>query len=91
MKRVFELVRKFNIKAGCIINKYDLNRDISAKIIEFMLDNEIDMLASIPYDENFTAAMTNIKTIVEYDNNGISEIIRNTWYKINTLIENGRI
>jgi len=29
LKRVYELVKKFNIKTGCIINKYDINKKIT--------------------------------------------------------------
>ncbi|RLC49604.1 MAG: (4Fe-4S)-binding protein, partial [Candidatus Cloacimonadota bacterium] len=36
----------------------------------------------IPYDENFTKAMTMGKTIVEYDPDGIGEILKNSWEKI---------
>ncbi len=32
LKRVYELVKKFKIKAGCIINKADINNKISGEI-----------------------------------------------------------
>ena len=59
LKRVYELVKKFSIKAGCIINKADLNINMLERIRTFLSEEKIDLLAEIPYDEKFTSAMTN--------------------------------
>ncbi len=56
LKRVYELVKKFQLNAGCIINKYDLNMEAYQDIIEYLKLEEIDHLANIPYHENFTKA-----------------------------------
>jgi MinD superfamily P-loop ATPase len=87
LKRVYELVKKFHIKAGCIINKSDLNFDKTNEIIEFLKDEEIVHLANLPYDENFTKAMTNCKTIVETDDNNIKNILTQTWENIKNIVE----
>ncbi|MFP4527172.1 MAG: ATP-binding protein [Candidatus Kapaibacterium sp.] len=86
MKRVFELVRQFNINSGCIINKCDLNHKVSGQIINYLRENKIDLIASIPYDDSFTAAMTLTKTIIELGDSPISEIINNSWKKILDII-----
>ena len=36
LKRVYQLVKNFNLPAGCIINKSDINRQISKEIISFL-------------------------------------------------------
>jgi len=45
-------------------------------------------IAEIPYDENFTKAMTYGKTIVEYDNGEIKKILEDSWGKIKELATN---
>lgn len=79
LKRVFELVKKFNLKAGCIINKSDINPEVTNKIIQFLKDESIKHIASLPYDENFTKAMTMGKTIVEYDHSGLKDLLVESW------------
>lgn len=82
LKRVYELVHKFNIKAGCIINKSDINEDMTAQIEDFLKEENIVHIANLPYDETFTKAMTNGQTIVEYANNDLSKKIKESWNKI---------
>ena len=85
LKRVYELVKKFGIKAGCIINKADINTNKTNDIHNFLEDEKIDFIASIPYDENFTKAMTMGKTIVEFDSGNIKQILENSWGKIKKI------
>jgi len=86
LKRVYELVHKFSIPAGCIINKADLNPQVSAEIESFLKQENIVHIASLPYDENFTAAMTQGKTIVEYDDNTLKKILTQSWEKIKQIV-----
>ncbi|MDY6800276.1 MAG: ATP-binding protein [Bacteroidota bacterium] len=86
LKRVYELVKKFKIKAGCIINKYDINQEITDKIMGFLKEENIEHIASLPYDENFTRAMTLGKTIVEFDKGDLKEKMVNSWAKVKQLV-----
>ncbi len=86
LKRVYDLVKSFKIKAGCIINKYDINEDGTNEIIKFLGEENIEHIASIPYNENFTKAMTNAQTIIEFDNGELKEILTQSWEKIKTII-----
>jgi len=85
LKRVYELVKKFHIKAGCIINKSDLNNDKTNEIKAFLKEEDIVHLANLPYDENFTKAMTDCKTVVELEDNKLKNILTQTWDKIKEL------
>ena len=87
LKRVYELVHKFNIQAGCVINKSDINLDVTKEIIEFLNKESIQHIASLPYDENFTKAMTNGQTIVEYDNGKLRDKIVESWEKVKELVK----
>ncbi len=82
LKRVYSLVTKFKIRTGCIINKSDLNLRMTEKIEKYLNDEGIIYLATLPYDEAFTRSMTYGKTIVEYSDNPLKDIIINGWKKI---------
>ncbi|RLD54540.1 MAG: (4Fe-4S)-binding protein [Bacteroidetes bacterium] len=81
LKRVYELVHKFNIKAGCIINKSDINKEVTEQIKEFLRKENIVHISNLPYDEDFTKAMTNGQTIVEYSNAHLKELVIDSWNK----------
>ena len=85
LKRVYELVKKFGIKAGCIINKADINSNKTKEIHTFLKDENIELISEIPYDENFTKAMTLGKTIVEFDDGKIMKILEESWKKIKNV------
>ena len=82
LKRVYQLVKKFNISAGCIINKADLNTKVARQIEKFLKEEKITYISDLPYDETFTKAMTNGQTIVEYDDGKIKQILEESWKKI---------
>jgi len=65
LTRVYEVIKRFRIKAGCIINKSDVNKDMSLEIKNFLTREQIDHLADIPYDSSFSSAMTEGNTVVE--------------------------
>ncbi len=88
LKRVYELVAKFNLRAGCIINKSDLNTSKSKEIMQFLEHKNIIHLADLPYDEAFTHAMTNCKTIVEEDDSAIKTILEQVWERVKTEVRN---
>jgi MinD superfamily P-loop ATPase len=86
LKRIYELVKKFNIDCGCIINKFDLNTNVCMKIINFLKENHIKHISSLPYDEVFTEAMTNGETIIEYSENQLKDSLEQSWDSIKELI-----
>ncbi|MCD4729754.1 MAG: ATP-binding protein [Bacteroidales bacterium] len=88
LKRVYELVHKFKIRAGCIINKSDINQKVTADIEKFLKKEDIVHIANLPYNEDFTKAMTNGQTIVEYSNGRLKELITDSWNKIKQIVNN---
>ena len=81
LRRVYELVEQFKIQTVCIINKSDLNETISNEIKDFMRTNKISLLSSIPYEDSFTKAMVEGKTITEF-NDDIKKLLEKSWEKI---------
>jgi len=80
--RVYSLVSTFKLRAGCIINKSDINKEITNEILQFLKDKSIDYLGNIPYNEQFTKAMTMGQTVVEYNKNGLGLLLEDIWKKI---------
>ncbi len=80
LKRVQKLLKTFSLKAVCIINKFDLNEQISQDIERYLITEDIKTVAKLPYNENFTKALSKAKPIVEYDSDcDLSRIIKNSW------------
>ncbi|MRT93622.1 ATP-binding protein [Ancylomarina sp. 16SWW S1-10-2] len=88
LERVYQLVKKFNIKAGCIINKADLNTNVEKEIQEFLKRENVAHIANLPYDETFTKAMTVGQTIVEYGESDLKNIVAESWDKVKELVAN---
>lgn len=89
LKRVYELVQKFNIPAGCIINKSDINPTKTEEIIRFLEEEKIHYISKIPYNDDFTKALTNGLTITEHNPKGeLSLLIYESWKKIKNIINN---
>ena len=87
LKRVYQLVKKFKIKAGCIINKSDINKEVSKEIEKFLEKEDIVHISSLPYDETFTEAMTEGKTIVEYKKNELYKSLAESWEKVQLIVK----
>ncbi len=82
LKRAYQLVKKFNIKAGCIINKSDLNLHACEEIKDFLRKESIVHISNLPYDETFTKAMTVGQTIVEYEKSNLKSLMTKSWEKV---------
>jgi MinD superfamily P-loop ATPase len=82
MERIADLIEHFEIKAKMIINKYDLNKDISDKIENRANDRGIPTVGKLPYSPDFVHSLVNGKTISEYVNPQLSEMVTAIWEKI---------
>jgi MinD superfamily P-loop ATPase len=87
LKRVIDLCVHFRLPAGAIINKRDLNHDLSRQIKTFCLQKKVTFLGELPYDPAFVEAMVRGQTITEYQSNGAARLIGQIWTAIKTLIE----
>jgi len=85
LSRINQSIKNFNIPAVCIINKFDLDNEFSKETISFLKKNEIKVIAKIPFNDSFTKAMTLNKTIVEYDSE-IKSLIIKLWTDITNLL-----
>ncbi len=87
LERISKLCQHFSIPMGVIINKYDLSQELSAQIEEFSQKNQIELLAKIPYHPSFSRAMVLGKSLVEYESNSITQLIKEIWEKLEKRLE----
>ena len=77
--RIIELAQHFKVKTLVVINKCDLNTDMTEKIEEYCQKNKVNLAGRIIYDTVVTEAMVNKKTVIEYSDGGIAQQIKNVW------------
>ncbi len=66
LQRVWQLIAQFRIPAACVINKADINPGMSRRISEFISSQGIRLLDEIPYDEDFSRAITLGQSLPQY-------------------------
>lgn len=86
LKRVVEVIQSFRIPAGCIVNKHDLNPLVTAEIIQFATSANIDILATIPYNNIFSEAMTEQKTVAETKSDAAIQL-RKIWEQLQNRLQ----
>ncbi|MFO7722705.1 MAG: ATP-binding protein [Bacteroidales bacterium] len=66
LKRVLEVSQSFGTKTIVIINKFDLDTQLTADIEEFCNIAGISVIGKLPFDPQVVDAMVNCKSIVEW-------------------------
>ena len=84
--RVIELVKNFGIQISAIINKFDLNNNLTVTIEEFLKKEQIPLLGKIAFDTMMVESMIKEKTIIEYaPKSESSQIIESIWNKLKDI------
>lgn len=82
MERVIGLARHFNVKAGCVVNKFDINPTNTKNIFDWCKANEVPIFGKIPYDSSVTESIVNGVPIVEFTDNTVTESIKEIWSRL---------
>jgi MinD superfamily P-loop ATPase len=82
LMRVAEVGKHFKIPLKLVVNKYDLNVELTEKIENFCSVNEIEILGRITFDKSVINAMVKGKTIIEFDNSTVRKEIIEIWEKL---------
>jgi MinD superfamily P-loop ATPase len=78
-RRVIEVARHFRIAVKLVVNKFDLNLDITREIEKYAQNNQIQLLGKICFDEAVVKAMVEGKTVVEFSDGKAKKEIINIW------------
>ncbi len=83
LKRILELTAHFNVPAGVIINKADINPEAADQIRQATRDANAELLGELPYDRVFVDAQQNTQTVLEYQpDSEITQTIKNIYTAI---------
>ncbi len=65
LKRVHTLAKHFMQPAAVVINKWDMNPQLSEEIEAYAKENNLDFLGKIPYDDSIPMSMALMKPVIE--------------------------
>ena len=83
--RVIDMSRHFKIPVLLVVNKYDLNIDMSKKIEEYCNKEGVPFIGKIGFDKTIIEAMVERKTIIEYLSGKTSREIRDIWCHLQNI------
>jgi MinD superfamily P-loop ATPase len=88
LERTLEVVSKFNLKAWVLVNKYDLNPEMTAKIEAKCNSLNIAIAGKLPFCTDVVDAMVSCKSIVEWKpDSALSKEIASIWKKIENNLQ----
>jgi MinD superfamily P-loop ATPase len=80
--RVIAVARHFEIQASLVINKYNLNLDMTRQIEKYCTGHNVELLGKVSFDKSVVKAMVQGKTIIEYQDGKVKDEIIDIWNKI---------
>ncbi|MDD3491299.1 MAG: P-loop NTPase [Paludibacter sp.] len=84
LKRTIEVVSKFRLTKTVIINKFDLNTEMTHEIEAYCSAQNVDILAKLPFDRVVVDAMVNCKSVIEYaPDSVIATLLTEAYLKLN--------
>jgi MinD superfamily P-loop ATPase len=84
LDRVIELCRHFGVPARVCINKFDLNEENAHQIEKQCLDQGIEIVGKIPFDNVVIESIVQGVPVVEYSDGKVAQEIKGMW---NTLLK----
>jgi MinD superfamily P-loop ATPase len=87
MKRALEITSNFKLKTWVIVNKFDLNTDLTYQIESYCQQRNISVVGKFPFDRLVVDAMVNCKSVIEFaPDSEVVKMIRES-YELITFIE----
>lgn len=86
LKRVVALCNHFGIFAMVCVNKYDINKEMTVDIENFINEKGIKLVGKIPYDNTVMKSINELKPITCYKESIANKSIGNIWESINKTI-----
>jgi MinD superfamily P-loop ATPase len=91
LQRVLELTQHFRVEAGVLVNKADLNSDMTEKIRVMATKLGAKMLGELPYDKRFTEAQIKRQTLLEFAPCEAGNQIRAIWQRVRRALSQGGV
>ena len=81
LDRVLHIAHHFGIPSYVCINKYDINEDLTRKIIEFCQEREVPVVGKIPYDPSVMEALQHRKSFM-ISGSPAAKAVKDLWEKV---------
>ena len=85
--RVIELSEHFRIPMGVVVNKWDLNSQMTETIEDMARSKSVELFGRIRYDSAVTEAMVREQSIVEYSHSAVADDVAEVWRKVSERLE----
>ena len=83
LERVLDTANQFNVPAGVVINKFDINKSGTEKIHQICRERKIGILGQIPFDLNVTRAMVSGNPVTSiFPESPASQAINEIWNQL---------
>lgn len=86
MQRLASLLKQFEIPFALLINKWDINPGKTEETERWCERNHIPVLGRIPFDETFSRALQQRKTILDCPGSPSDSILRQCWERLQKYI-----
>lgn len=82
MERILQVTRHFSVSSGVVVNKYDLNLEMTERVKAISQKAGSEFIGVIPYDEKVTEAQVKGLSVVEYTESPAAKSIKEIWQKV---------
>lgn len=82
LKRVGELCEHFRTVLAVIVNKHDLNEDVTSRIEKWCAQKGHRVVAKLPFDEEVTRAMVQRESVLDSVDSPFTRGMRDMWSRI---------
>ncbi len=86
-KRLYELAKNMKIDVIGVINKSGLDKELDNRIINYLLENKISYMGSIPFNKKIVDGLNKSELLIDIEDKSIRKNIENIMEKINKKIE----
>ncbi|MGB9716627.1 MAG: ATP-binding protein [Thermodesulfovibrionales bacterium] len=82
MERVAHVSKHFKVSTKVVINKFDINQENAEEIKKICQEEDIEVVAQLPFSEKVSESIVRGMPIVEFCSNGIVQGISSLWERI---------
>jgi MinD superfamily P-loop ATPase len=82
LDRILNVTGHFGIPSGIVVNKHDLNAEMTEKIKLMANDYQAEFIGTIPYDKVITDAQMEGVSVVEFTKSSVTEAITDIWERV---------
>lgn len=87
LHRVIHLARHFGITLSVVINKSDINLDMTTRLRRECEAHKVEVLGEIPYDKDVIGAIVHGETLVDFSDGPAGIAVSEVWDKLCEAIE----